>query len=89
MLVGLPGPARIDLAPVWHKELAVLGAYTYGVEQNGRRTFDIALELARRVDLAPLVTAAYPLTRYDEAIDHAMDAGKLGTIKVVFDVGGK
>jgi threonine dehydrogenase-like Zn-dependent dehydrogenase len=87
VLVGLPGPARVDLAPVWHRELEVGGAYTYGVEENGRRTFDIALELAQRIDLAPLVTAAYPLTRYTEAIDHAMDAGKLGAIKVVFEIG--
>jgi threonine dehydrogenase-like Zn-dependent dehydrogenase len=87
VLVGLPGPARIDLAPVWHRELEVVGAYTYGLEANGRRTFDIAIDLASRIDLAPLVTAAYPLTRYTEAIDHAMDAGKLGAIKVVFDIG--
>lgn len=87
VLVGLPGPARIDLAPVWHRELEVLGAYTYGVEPDGRRTFDIAIDVARRVELAPLVSATYPLTRYEEAIDHAMDAGRLGAIKVVFDLG--
>lgn len=88
VLVGLPGPARIDLAPVWHRELEVAGAYTYGVERDGRHTFDIALDVARRLDLAPLVSATYPLTRYEEAIDHAMEAGRLGAIKVVFDVGG-
>jgi threonine dehydrogenase-like Zn-dependent dehydrogenase len=87
VLVGLPGPARIDLAPVWHRELHVMGAYTYGVEPGGRHTFDIAIELAQRVDVAPLVSARYPLTRYDEAIDHAMDSGRLGAVKVVFDMG--
>jgi threonine dehydrogenase-like Zn-dependent dehydrogenase len=86
VLVGLPGPARVDLAPVWHKELELHGAYTYGNEADGRRTFDIAIELAQRIDLAPLVSAAYPLTRYDEAIDHAMDAGRLGAVKVAFDM---
>jgi len=89
VLVGLPGPARIDLAPVWHRELDVLGAYTYGVEADGRRTFDIAIDIAKRVDLAPLVSAKYPLTRYAEAIDHAMDAGRLDSVKVVFDLGSK
>ncbi|MGH2760776.1 MAG: zinc-dependent alcohol dehydrogenase [Actinomycetota bacterium] len=89
VLVGLPGPARVDLAPVWHRELDVRGAYTYGIESDGRRTFEIAIELAAKIDLAPLVGAAYPLTRYDEAIDHAMDAGRLGAIKVVFDLGRK
>ncbi len=86
VLVGLPGPARIDLAPVWHRELEVVGAYTYGVESDGRRTFDIALDIVGRLDLAPLVTAAYPLTRYTEAIDHALDAGRLGAVKVVFEI---
>jgi threonine dehydrogenase-like Zn-dependent dehydrogenase len=89
VLVGLPAPARLDLAPVWHRELAVMGAYTYGAEPGGRRTFDIAFDVARRADLAPLVTARYPLTRYEEAIDHAMGAGRLGAIKVVFDVAGR
>jgi threonine dehydrogenase-like Zn-dependent dehydrogenase len=86
VLVGLPGPARVDLAPVWHRELELQGAYTYGTEADGRRTFDIAIDIARKTELAALVSAAYPLTRYDEAIDHAMDAGRLGAVKVVFDM---
>lgn len=89
VLVGLPGPARIDLAPVWHRELEIVGAYTYGLEElDGRRvrTFDLALELAGRLDLAPLVSAAYPLSRYTEAVDHALDAGHLGAVKVAFDL---
>jgi threonine dehydrogenase-like Zn-dependent dehydrogenase len=87
VLVGLPPAARIDLAPVWHRELEVIGAYTYGRENDGRHTFDIAFEIARGVDLAPLVSARYPLTRYAEALDHAMDAGRLDSVKVVFDLG--
>ncbi len=87
VLVGLPAPARVDLAPVWHRELELVGAYTYGTEADGRRTFDIAFDIVRTIDLAPLVSAAYPLTRYAEAIDHAMDAGRLDAVKVVFDVG--
>ncbi|MEX2393558.1 MAG: zinc-binding dehydrogenase, partial [Actinomycetota bacterium] len=85
VLVGLPGASKIDLAPVWHRELEIVGAYTYGVEADARHTFDIAIELAQQIDLAPLVSAAYPLTRYQEAIDHAMDAGRLDSVKVVFD----
>jgi threonine dehydrogenase-like Zn-dependent dehydrogenase len=87
VLVGLPAPSKIDLAPVWHRELELIGAYTYGQEVEGWHTFDMAFKIARRVDLTPLVSAKYPLTRYTEAIDHAMDAGRLGSIKVVFDVG--
>jgi threonine dehydrogenase-like Zn-dependent dehydrogenase len=92
VLVGLPAPSRIDLAPVWHRELQLMGAYTYGLEDRSGarvRTFDIAIDIAKRVDLSSLVSAAYPLTRYAEAIDHAMDAGRLGSVKVVFDLGQK
>ncbi len=89
VLVGLPGPARVDLAPVWHRELDILGAYTYGTESGGKRTFDIAIDIATKVDLAPLVSAKYPLTRFDEALDHAASAGSLDSVKVVFDLGAK
>lgn len=87
VLAGLPAPGRLDLAPVWHRELEVAGAYTYGTERvEGReaRTFDLALELAGRLELGRLVSAAYPLRRWREAVDHAMDAGRLDAIKVVF-----
>ena len=43
-------------------------------------------DIARAVDLAPLVSARYPLSRYAEALDHAADAGRLDSVKVVFDL---
>jgi threonine dehydrogenase-like Zn-dependent dehydrogenase len=86
VLVGLPGAGTIDLAPVWHRELELQGAYTYGREPDGRHTFDIAFDLVRRIDLEPLVSAVYPLSRYAEALDHASDAGRLDSVKVVFSV---
>ncbi|HEY4938278.1 MAG TPA: zinc-binding alcohol dehydrogenase, partial [Actinomycetota bacterium] len=36
-------------------------------------------------ELGRLVTEAYPLARYKEAVDHAMSAGRLGSVKVAFD----
>jgi hypothetical protein len=33
-----------------------------------------------------LVSAAYPLARYEEAIEHAAQAGSRGAVRVVFDV---
>jgi hypothetical protein len=32
-----------------------------------------------------VVGAVYPLREWRRAIDHALDAGRLGTTKVVFD----
>ena len=42
-------------------------------------------ELARQAPLKGYVDAVYPLSRWREAIGHANAAGRLGTVKVVFD----
>lgn len=87
VLSGLP-VAGADLAPVWFRELEVVGAYASGTEDadgGRRRTFDLALQLAAEVDLDGVVGASYPLGSWREAIDHAMSAGRLGTTKVAFD----
>ncbi len=94
-----PGPAagwccpgcrpRADLSAAWFRELEVVGTYASAQQEpNGRRAFDIAIELAadrrRRTQLAKSV-ASYPLHRWREALDHAHSAGRLGTVKVAFD----
>jgi threonine dehydrogenase-like Zn-dependent dehydrogenase len=89
VLVGMPGPERLDLAPLWQREIELVGAYAYGTEElpDGRtaRTFDLAFELAAAADLGRLVSARYPLERYREAIEHAAAAGPRGAVKVVFE----
>jgi len=89
VLVGMPGPARLDLAPLWQREIELVGAYAYGTEElpDGRaaRTFDLAFELAAAAELGRLVSARYPLERYREAIEHAATAGSRGAVKIVFE----
>ncbi len=89
VLVGMPGRVSVDLASLWHREVAVAGAYAYGVERLGgtdRRTFDIAMELVAAAGLGRLVSARYPLDRFEEALAHAGAAGRRGAVKVVFDL---
>ena len=90
VLCGMPAPGRIDLAPVWHREVALLGAYTYGSEQlDGGptvHTFEIAFELVRSAGLEDLVSASYRLEEYSAALRHARDAGRRGATKIVFDL---
>ena len=91
VLVGMPGKVSIDLAPLWHRELTLVGAYAYGVETppaatDTRRTFELAIDLVADAGLGSLVSAAYPLERYEEAIAHAGAAGRRGAVKVVFDL---
>jgi len=78
----------VDLTPVWFRELEVVGAYTGGTERldgAARRTSELAVELAGHAPLRGLVGATYPLGSWREAIDHALAAGRLGTVKVAFD----
>ena len=79
--VGMPGVTTVDLTPLWQREVALRGAYAYQ-----RADFDRAIELVQRLDLGRLVTATYPLRRYEDAIAHAASAGARGAVKIAFDL---
>jgi threonine dehydrogenase-like Zn-dependent dehydrogenase len=74
-------PAAADLSPAWFRELDVVG--TYAGTCDG---FDVALGLAERAPLDGVIGGRYPLHRWREALDHAHSAGRLGAVKVCFDV---
>jgi len=89
VLVGMPGTVDVDLAPLWQREVELVGAYAYGTETlNGRaaHTFELAAELVAAAGLGRLVSAHYPLEQYREAVDHAAHAGARGATKIVFDL---
>jgi threonine dehydrogenase-like Zn-dependent dehydrogenase len=88
VLVGLPGRVSIDLTPLWHREIDLVGTYAYGHEasRGGRSTFEMAIDLVGEADLGRLVSARYPLERFADAIEHAANAGRRGAIKVAFNV---
>ncbi|HEY6624250.1 MAG TPA: zinc-binding dehydrogenase [Acidimicrobiales bacterium] len=115
VLVGMPGKLHVDLAPLWHREILLVGAYAYGVERPGSsaststrptasrpaafkraadsqasapapRTFALAMDVIEAARLGSLVSATYPLDRYEEAVAHAGAAGRRGAVKVAFDL---
>jgi threonine dehydrogenase-like Zn-dependent dehydrogenase len=95
VLVGMPGKISVDLAPLWHRELTLVGAYAYGTEPPpvagtpaapARRSFELAIDVVSAAGLGSLVSAAYPLERYEEAVAHAGAAGRRGAVKVAFDL---
>ena len=88
VLLGMPGRIGIDLTPLWHREVRLVGSYAYG-EEAGGRTFDLAFELVREAGLERLLSATYPLDRYEEALAHAAEAGRRGAVKVAFDLRGE
>lgn len=89
LLSAMP-PAGVDLSPVWFRELTVLGSYASGLERvNGdepRSSFGLAMELAGQAPLDDVAQSSYSLERWPEALEHAGDAGRLGTVKVHFDL---
>jgi threonine dehydrogenase-like Zn-dependent dehydrogenase len=91
VLVGMPGRVHVDLAPLWHRGVSLVGTYAYGVERVAGaaepvRTFDLALEVAGALSTGRLVSATYPLERFEEAVAHAGSAGRRGAVKVAFDL---
>ncbi len=88
VLAGMPGHVGVDLTGLWQREIRLVGAYAYGPEPaaGGRHSFDLAMEMVERAGLDRLVSAAYPLERYADAIDHASHAGGRGATKIVFDL---
>ncbi|MFP5578836.1 MAG: zinc-dependent alcohol dehydrogenase [Acidimicrobiia bacterium] len=85
LVVGMPSTVSLDLTGLWHREVALRGVYAYR-----REDFDTALQLVTRAgphgDLGRLVSATYPLSRYEDAIVHAADAGRRGAVKIAFDL---
>ena len=84
--VGMPGEEKVDWGPIWQRELTVMGAYAYGVEPGGRRTFDLALEAAAGMELERLTGPCFGLSEYRDAIAYALEAGRLSAVKVAFDL---
>ena len=113
-LVGMPGKVTIDLAPLWHREVRLAGAYAYGTESvpgavpassaaaTGTRkktaakpkevsttevsTFALAFDVVAAASTGSLVSATYPLARFEEAVAHAGAAGRRGAVKIAFDM---
>jgi threonine dehydrogenase-like Zn-dependent dehydrogenase len=86
-LVGMPGKVTVDLAPLWHREVRLAGAYAYGTESMPEPvpTFDLAFDVVAAQHTGQLVSATYPLTRFEDAVAHAGAAGRRGAVKIAFD----
>jgi len=84
--VGMPGEEKVDWGPIWQRELTVTGAYAYGTEEMGERTFELALGAARDLPLKQLTGPLFSLGDYRDAIAYALHAGRQNAVKVAFDL---
>ncbi|MBW8825245.1 MAG: zinc-binding dehydrogenase [Acidobacteria bacterium] len=80
-LVGMPAHVSLDLTSLWHREVAIVGRYAYSAED-----FTAAFGLVAEARLGQLVSATYPLDRFEDAIRHAAEAGRRGAVKIAFDL---
>lgn len=81
LIVGMPAHVHLELTTLWHRETGIRGCYAYTLDD-----FTAALDLVGRADLGRLVSATYPLDRYEVAIAHAANAGPRGAVKIAFDL---
>ena len=71
VIAGTVAKMNVDWAPVFAKELQVLGTFGCGVEEiNGekRDTFDIAVEMLQKQDFSELLTHRFRIEEYRKAL---------------------
>jgi threonine dehydrogenase-like Zn-dependent dehydrogenase len=83
---------KLDLTFIWARELRIRGAVGYGQETwrgERRHTFEIAhdLLLETGAPVQDMVTHAYPLDQYRDALRAAANHRKSGAVKVVLQPG--
>ena len=79
---------KLDLTFLWAREIEVRGFVGYGAERwegKLRHTFEVTLELLSRTraPVEELVTHAFPLSEYREALSAASNHRRSGAIKVI------
>jgi threonine dehydrogenase-like Zn-dependent dehydrogenase len=84
VLSGLPTSSP-DLTPLWFRELSLVGAYAAGPD-DFRTALDLASDAGNLALLQAVVGATYPLSRWRDALDHALSAGRLGAGRVAFEI---
>jgi threonine dehydrogenase-like Zn-dependent dehydrogenase len=91
---------RIDLTPLWHQEINLLGSTSHGRETwplevladghgtpSYTPTFDVVTELIQQKSIQPeeLITHRFALDKYQEALQAARHKKGSQSVKVLFD----
>jgi len=84
---------HIDLTPIWHQQINLLGSTSHGMEtwppqtKQQYSTFSIAAELMAQDRIHPeqLITHRFALNNYKDALITATRKARTHAIKVVFD----
>jgi len=87
-IIGVEAPRRFEWTPIYFKELRVVGANAFGIEEFGgvrKHAMEHYVDLCASgaVDLGFLVTHRYPLEEWRAAFDTAIQKSS-GCVKVAF-----
>ena len=84
---GVEPPERFEWTPLYFKELRVVGSNGFGVEEVGGVAKHAMLHyfdfVSDGLDLTPVITHRFPLTRWDEAVLAVKDSRRTGAVKVL------
>jgi threonine dehydrogenase-like Zn-dependent dehydrogenase len=88
-LIGLAAIEKVDLTPLWFKEITMMGTLGYGMQNYKKKrvyTWDVAFELIRekKVNLEQYVTHKFRIEDYKEAIKVNVFKEKYGAVKTAF-----
>ncbi|WP_290597940.1 MULTISPECIES: zinc-dependent alcohol dehydrogenase [unclassified Archaeoglobus] len=88
VVAGTVAKMNVDWAPVFAKELSVIGTFGCGIEEvNGEKksAFDIAVEMLQKQDFSELLTHRFRIEEYKKALWAAINKKDSGAMKVAFD----
>ncbi|MBN1437114.1 MAG: alcohol dehydrogenase catalytic domain-containing protein [Sedimentisphaerales bacterium] len=90
IMVGTGHGGKLDLTPIWFRELSIKGAYGRQFENYNHKTINTyalvhELITAGKLDLTPLLTHRFSLNQYRQALNVAINKAKHQAIKVAFD----
>lgn len=76
---------RLDLTPVWHQEIDLLGVDSHATESDGRTSFAHAATLLADPDfpVEGLITHRLPMDSWQEAVRAFVEKKRSGALKVV------
>ncbi|HUD80231.1 MAG TPA: zinc-binding dehydrogenase [Streptosporangiaceae bacterium] len=86
---GVEPPKRFEWTPLYFKELRVIGSNGFGIEEVGgiakhsmEHYFDF---VAAGLDLTPVITHRFPLSRWGEAVLAVKNSRRTGAVKVLLE----
>jgi len=90
VFVGTGHGGRVDLTPIWFREVGLIGAYGRQIEHyQGRKigTYQLVHEFmtSGKLNTEALLTHKFPLGQYRRALDAALNKARHNAIKVAFD----